>query len=85
MDKTPYFWSEEYPVTEKAQAAIDGARELLPELAVFGVVFLLAVLSKLQLARFYRKVFAFGFFFGFFLLFFTSVTITDFSSAIFWR
>lgn len=33
LDKTPYFWSEEYPVTEKAQAAIDGARELLPELA----------------------------------------------------
>lgn len=33
MEKTPFFWSEEYPVTEKAQAAIDGARELLPELA----------------------------------------------------
>ncbi|WP_309569980.1 glutamate--tRNA ligase [Deinococcus sp.] len=33
MDKTEYFWSEDYAVTEKAQAAIDGARELLPDLA----------------------------------------------------
>ncbi|MBZ9751914.1 glutamate--tRNA ligase [Deinococcus sp. HMF7604] len=33
LDKTPYFWSEEYPVTEKAQAAVDGAKELLPDLA----------------------------------------------------
>lgn len=33
MDKTPYFWSEDYPVNEKAQKAIDDAGELLPELA----------------------------------------------------
>lgn len=33
MDKTPYFWSEEYPVNEKAQKALDDAQELLPELA----------------------------------------------------
>lgn len=33
LDRTPYFWSEDYPVNEKAQAAIDGARDLLPELA----------------------------------------------------
>ncbi|MFC6591478.1 glutamate--tRNA ligase [Deinococcus lacus] len=33
MDKTPYFWSEEYPVDEKAKKAIDAGRELLPELA----------------------------------------------------
>ena len=33
LDKTPYFWSEDYPVTEKAQGAIDAAQELLPELA----------------------------------------------------
>ncbi|MBB5377899.1 glutamyl-tRNA synthetase [Deinococcus metalli] len=32
LDKTPYFWSETYPVTEKAQAAIDGARDVLPDL-----------------------------------------------------
>ncbi|GGM02900.1 glutamate--tRNA ligase [Deinococcus aerophilus] len=33
LDKTPYFWSEDYPVNEKAQKAMDGARDLLPELA----------------------------------------------------
>ncbi len=33
LDKTAYFWSEDYPVNEKAQKAIDGARDLLPELA----------------------------------------------------
>ncbi|MFC3833966.1 MULTISPECIES: glutamate--tRNA ligase [Deinococcus] len=33
LEKTGYFWSEEYAVNEKAQAAIDGARDLLPELA----------------------------------------------------
>lgn len=33
MDKTPYFWSEEYPTDEKAQKAIETGRELLPELA----------------------------------------------------
>lgn len=33
MDKTTYFWSEDYPVNEKAQKAIDDAQELLPELA----------------------------------------------------
>ncbi|WP_221088144.1 glutamate--tRNA ligase [Deinococcus aquaedulcis] len=33
LDKTPYFWREDYPVTEKAQAAIDAGRDLLPELA----------------------------------------------------
>lgn len=33
MEKTPYFWSEDYPVNEKAQQALDGAQELLPELA----------------------------------------------------
>lgn len=33
MDKTGYFWSDDYPVNEKAQKAIDDAQELLPELA----------------------------------------------------
>ena len=33
MDKTPYFWSEDSPVNEKAQKAIDAGKELLPELA----------------------------------------------------
>ncbi|AAF10063.1 glutamate--tRNA ligase [Deinococcus radiodurans R1 = ATCC 13939 = DSM 20539] len=33
MDKTLYFWSEDYPVNEKAQKAIDAGKELLPELA----------------------------------------------------
>ncbi|WP_295820658.1 glutamate--tRNA ligase [uncultured Deinococcus sp.] len=33
LEKTGYFWSEEYAVNEKAQAAIDGAQDLLPELA----------------------------------------------------
>ncbi|WP_029479743.1 glutamate--tRNA ligase [Deinococcus marmoris] len=33
LDKTGYYWSEDYPVNEKAQKAIDNARELLPELA----------------------------------------------------
>jgi glutamyl-tRNA synthetase len=33
LDRTAYFWSEDYPVNEKAQKAVDGARELLPELA----------------------------------------------------
>jgi len=33
LDKTGYFWSEEYPVNEKAQKAVQDARPLLPELA----------------------------------------------------
>lgn len=33
MDKTGYFWSEDYPVDEKAQKAIDGGRAELPALA----------------------------------------------------
>jgi glutamyl-tRNA synthetase len=33
LDKTGYFWTEDYPVNEKAQKAIDDARPLLPELA----------------------------------------------------
>ena len=33
LEKTGYFWSEDYPVNEKAQKAIDGAQEQLPELA----------------------------------------------------
>ena len=33
MDKTAYFWSEEYPTDEKAQKALDGSRDLLPALA----------------------------------------------------
>ena len=32
MDKTPYFWGEDYPVNEKARKALDDAQELLPEL-----------------------------------------------------
>lgn len=33
MDKTAYFWSEDYPTDEKAQKALDGSRDLLPDLA----------------------------------------------------
>ncbi|MFC4637333.1 glutamate--tRNA ligase [Deinococcus hohokamensis] len=33
LDKTPYFWTEDYPVTEKAQAAIEAGRGVLPDLA----------------------------------------------------
>ena len=33
MDKTGYFWSDDFEVNEKAQKAIDDAQELLPELA----------------------------------------------------
>lgn len=33
MDKTAYFWSEDYPTDEKAQKALDGSRDLLPALA----------------------------------------------------
>lgn len=33
MDKTAYFWSDDFEVNEKAQKAIDDAQELLPELA----------------------------------------------------
>ncbi|PTA67806.1 glutamate--tRNA ligase [Deinococcus arcticus] len=33
LDKTPYFWQEDYPVTEKAQAAIEAGRAALPDLA----------------------------------------------------
>lgn len=33
LDKTPYFWTEDYPVNEKAQKAIDEAQDLLPDLA----------------------------------------------------
>ncbi|RJF71928.1 glutamate--tRNA ligase [Deinococcus cavernae] len=34
MEKTPYFWSDDFEVNEKAQKAIDDAQALLPELAV---------------------------------------------------
>ncbi len=34
MDKTGYFWFENYEVNEKAQKAIDDAQPLLPELAL---------------------------------------------------
>ncbi len=40
-------------------------RELLPEAAVFALVFALAILSRLQLLVFYRRIFLLGFFFGF--------------------
>ena len=33
LDRTPYFWSEDYPTDEKAQKALDTGRELLPDLA----------------------------------------------------
>lgn len=33
MDKTAYFWSDDYPTDEKAQKAIDAGKELLPDLA----------------------------------------------------
>ncbi|MPY65956.1 glutamate--tRNA ligase [Deinococcus sp. SDU3-2] len=33
LEKTPYFWSEEYPVTEKAQKLIEEGRPFLPDLA----------------------------------------------------
>lgn len=33
LEKTPYFWSEEYPVTEKAQKLLDEGRPFLPDLA----------------------------------------------------
>lgn len=33
MNKTPYFWAEDYPVNEKAQGALEGAQDILPELA----------------------------------------------------
>ncbi|KEF35791.1 glutamyl-tRNA synthetase [Deinococcus sp. RL] len=33
LDKTPYFWSEEYPVTEKAQKLLEEGRPLLGDLA----------------------------------------------------
>ncbi len=33
MDRTAYFWSEDYPTDEKAQKALDGSRDLLPDLA----------------------------------------------------
>ena len=33
MDKTAYFWSDDYPTDEKAQKAIDTGKELLPDLA----------------------------------------------------
>lgn len=33
MDRTPYFWTEDYPTDEKAQKALDASRELLPDLA----------------------------------------------------
>ncbi|SEJ12906.1 glutamyl-tRNA synthetase [Deinococcus reticulitermitis] len=33
MEKTPYFWSEAYPVDERAQKAIGAGRALLPGLA----------------------------------------------------
>ncbi|MBB5235302.1 glutamate--tRNA ligase [Deinococcus budaensis] len=33
LDKTPYFWSEDYPVNEKAQKLIEEGRPFLPDLA----------------------------------------------------
>ncbi|MFC4425944.1 glutamate--tRNA ligase [Deinococcus navajonensis] len=33
LDKTPYFWTEDFPVTEKAQAAVEAGRAVLPDLA----------------------------------------------------
>lgn len=33
MDKTAYFWSDDYEVNEKAQKAIDDAQDVLPDLA----------------------------------------------------
>ncbi|GGK16658.1 glutamate--tRNA ligase [Deinococcus malanensis] len=33
MDKTAYFWTDTYPVDEKAQKAVEGGRALLPDLA----------------------------------------------------
>ena len=33
MDKSRYFWSEDYPVDEKAQKALDAGKDLLPDLA----------------------------------------------------
>ncbi|WP_104990827.1 glutamate--tRNA ligase [Deinococcus sp. NW-56] len=33
LEKTPYFWSEEYPVTEKAAKLLEEGRPFLPDLA----------------------------------------------------
>jgi cobalt ECF transporter T component CbiQ len=40
-------------------------RDLLPEVYLAGFIFLLSLISRLDLVRFYRKVFFLGFIFGF--------------------
>jgi cobalt ECF transporter T component CbiQ len=40
-------------------------KELLPELGIFFTVFTLVVLSRVNLVKFYKKIFFLGFFFGF--------------------
>ena len=58
-------------------------KELLPELGIFFTVFVLVVLSRINLVTFYRKIFLLGFFFGFLISLPSSLNVITHGEVIF--
>jgi cobalt/nickel transport system permease protein len=58
-------------------------KELLPELGIFSTVFVLVVLSRINLVTFYRKVFLLGFIFGFLISLPSSLNVITHGEVIF--
>ncbi len=58
-------------------------KELLPELGIFSMVFVLVVLSRINLVTFYRKLFLLGFFFGFLISLPSSLNIIIHGEVLF--
>jgi cobalt/nickel transport system permease protein len=58
-------------------------KEILPELGIFFTVFVLLVLSRVNLVTFYRKVFLLGFIFGFLISLPSSLNVITHGEVIF--
>ncbi|NCO68125.1 MAG: hypothetical protein COY75_11125 [Nitrospirae bacterium CG_4_10_14_0_8_um_filter_41_23] len=58
-------------------------KELLPELGIFITVFTLVVLSRINLVKFYKKIFLLGFIFGFLISFPSSLNVITHGEVLF--